>query len=303
VAGLVPDAHIGKGLGNQFLSDLSRAKAFILVIDMSGELDESGNPGKSNPRDDIKWLFMELDLWIKGILEKNFRQIEIKSKQGRLVEALSKQLSGIRFGEDELEKAVKNIDFKKENLLEISKRLRLLRPVIVAANKMDRPGAGENLERCKEKFPDLVFVPTYAEGDLVIKKAKKAGLLEMEEGDLVIKGGNDAQKKALLRVKEVYDRLGKKTGVQDLIDATVKRLSLVYAFPVVDETHLTDKDNRVLPDVFLVPKGITAKQFAYRIHTDIGEKYIYALDARRKMKISQDYEIENGDIIKIASAA
>src|SRR3989338_977131 len=36
VAGLVPGAHEGKGLGNQFLNDLNQADALIHIVDISG---------------------------------------------------------------------------------------------------------------------------------------------------------------------------------------------------------------------------------------------------------------------------
>ena len=42
VAGLVPGAHEGKGLGNKFLDDLRHADALIHVIDVSGMTDAEG---------------------------------------------------------------------------------------------------------------------------------------------------------------------------------------------------------------------------------------------------------------------
>src|SRR6056297_894349 len=42
VAGLVPDAHKGKGMGNKFLSDLSRADALVHIVDISGSLSANG---------------------------------------------------------------------------------------------------------------------------------------------------------------------------------------------------------------------------------------------------------------------
>jgi len=42
---------------------------------------------------------------------------------------------------------------------------------------------------------------------------------------------------------------------------------------------------------------------AFRIHTDIGKSFLYAVNARTKMRIKDDYELQNGDIIKIVSAA
>jgi ribosome-binding ATPase YchF (GTP1/OBG family) len=42
VAGLVPGAHEGKGLGNKFLDDLRKADALIHVVDVSGTTDAEG---------------------------------------------------------------------------------------------------------------------------------------------------------------------------------------------------------------------------------------------------------------------
>ena len=44
VAGLVPGAHEGKGLGNKFLDDLRHADALIHVVDVSGTTDAEGAP-------------------------------------------------------------------------------------------------------------------------------------------------------------------------------------------------------------------------------------------------------------------
>jgi (p)ppGpp synthase/HD superfamily hydrolase len=56
-----------------------------------------------------------------------------------------------------------------------------------------------------------------------------------------------------------------------------------------------------LPDAFLVPKGSTPREFAYIIHTDIGDKFMHAVDARKNMRISSDYELCDGDIIRIVT--
>ena len=64
--------------------------------------------------------------------------------------------------------------------------------------------------------------------------------------------------------------------------------------------YCTEKGN-VLPDAFLVPKGSTPREFAYIIHTDIGDKFMHAVDARKNMRIASDYELQDRDIIKIAT--
>ena len=44
VAGLVPGAHQGKGLGNQFLDDARQAHVLIHVVDIAGATDIQGQP-------------------------------------------------------------------------------------------------------------------------------------------------------------------------------------------------------------------------------------------------------------------
>ena len=44
VAGLVPGAHEGKGLGNQFLTDAMKADALIHVVDILAQLIFKDNP-------------------------------------------------------------------------------------------------------------------------------------------------------------------------------------------------------------------------------------------------------------------
>ncbi|MEM3012618.1 MAG: TGS domain-containing protein, partial [Candidatus Hadarchaeales archaeon] len=68
------------------------------------------------------------------------------------------------------------------------------------------------------------------------------------------------------------------------------------------ENKLTDKDGNVLPDAFLVPKGTTARQLAYRIHTELGESFLYAIDARTKRRVGEDHELKDGDVISIVAA-
>ena len=63
VAGLVPDAWQGRGLGNQFLDDLRQADALIHVVDASGSTDIEGNPvpaGSHDPLEDIDFLEREI---------------------------------------------------------------------------------------------------------------------------------------------------------------------------------------------------------------------------------------------------
>jgi hypothetical protein len=59
----------------------------------------------------------------------------------------------------------------------------------------------------------------------------------------------------------------------------------------------------VLPDAFLMKKGSTPHDVAFKVHNDIGKGFLYAVDARTRMRIKENHVLKNGDIIKIVSTA
>ena len=77
------------------------------------------------------------------------------------------------------------------------------------------------------------------------------------------------------------------------------RLSRRVAYPVQDDMHWIDGEGNILPDALLVPEGTTAKGLAYAVHSDLGDGFIRATDARSGRVIGADHEIQNGDIISI----
>ena len=78
---------------------------------------------------------------------------------------------------------------------------------------------------------------------------------------------------------------------------------MIVVYPVEDETHFCNKQGDVLPDAFLMKKGSTPHDLAFQVHTDIGKGFLYAVDARSKMRIKENHVLKNGDIIKIVSTA
>lgn len=78
VAGLVPGAHEGRGLGNKFLDDLRQADVLIHVVDASGSSDAEGNPlkpGERDPAEDVEFLREEILLWMEGIVQKAWEKV------------------------------------------------------------------------------------------------------------------------------------------------------------------------------------------------------------------------------------
>ena len=65
--------------------------------------------------------------------------------------------------------------------------------------------------------------------------------------------------------------------------------------------YLEDKDGNVLPDCFLLPEKSTALDFAYSLHTDLGEGFIRAIDVKTKMTVGKDHELKHRDVVEIIS--
>ncbi|MCS3901445.1 redox-regulated ATPase YchF [Methanococcus voltae] len=316
VAGLVPEAHKGKGMGNKFLDDLRQADAFILVVDASGKTDLEGNPAENhNPIEDVKFLLNELDMWIYNILSKNWDKLSRKAQQERKpAKIIAEQLSGLNISENQVLAAIRPLDdspikWTDEDMIKLATTLRKIsKPMIISANKADHTDAEANIEKLKEEFKDFLVIPTSAEIELALTKVSKANLVNYDGKTVVIneettKDLNEAQKNALMYMKNYADKFGG-TGIQDLVNrAYFELLDMIVVYPVEDENKYCDKKGNVLPDAHLVKKGTTAKELAYKIHTDIGDKFIYAVDAKKKIRIGADQELKDGDVIKIVSAA
>lgn len=316
VAGLVPDAWQGKGLGNQFLDDLRQADALINVIDVSGSTNIEGvpgNPGDHDPREDVMFLAKEIEMWIKSILESGFSKMARTAKMtgAKPEEILHERLAGLKMTEAQIKAAVRDVSppedplkWDENILLALSKKIReFSKPLIVAMNKADVAPPG-NTDLVKAIAEDAV--PTMAETELALKKAGTGGIVEYVQGgkSFRIKDGaklNEAQSRALdymSKNMEKYDG----TGVQECLEmAAFKTLDLIVVYPVEDETHYTDHSGNVLPDAFLIPRGATAKDMAYKVHTDLGDKFIRAVNARTKRTVGADYILQDGDVIRIVA--
>ena len=307
IAGLVPDAHLGKGLGNQFLSDIMQCDALIHVIDISGSTDIHGNqcsPGSHNPKEDIDFFEKEIDYWLLGILKKNWDKIR---KEQNFYDGLYKALSGLKISEDKTksltEKFSVNRDSSDEVLLNLVKEIRKeTKPMIIAANKIDIPEAQEILNKVKNDISYRI-VPCSADSELALRKATKLGLVDYNPGEneFKIKENVDERKKnALEKIrKNILDKYGS-TGVQKCLDSAVfDLLDMIVVFPVENIEKFSDKQGNVLPDALLIRKGSTALDLAYKIHEDIGKKFIAATDVRTHKNVSAKHELKHRDVISI----
>ena len=312
VAGLVPGAHEGKGMGNQFLDDLRQADVLIHVVDISGSTNEGGepvNPGEYDPAKDINFLEKELDFWYLGILKKGWQKFarEIQQTRQEVHKALAKQLSGVGVEEDMIEGQIKEleldpskpIDWSEDDLFKLAKNLRkITKPMIIACNKIDVPGAVDNFTRIENEFPDHMLIACSAESELALKEAAKKDLISYipgEEGFSINGELGEKQKKALEFIKENSIP----TGVQKILDEIVFDVLDRIAVHPGGVSKLEDSDGNVLPDCFLMRKGSTALDFAFRLHTDFGKNFIRAVDVKTKKTIGKDHVLNHLDIVEL----
>ncbi len=314
VAGLVPGAYKGRGLGNKFLDELRQARVFIHVIDASGSTDEEGRPveaGTHNPLDDVEFLEKEINMWMYGILERNWQRLvrKVLSEKLDITKVIHEQLSGTGIRLEAVIEAYRKTNKEYNNwgsedlIYFISQLLKIAKPMLIVANKADLPTATDNIKNLKENYSNVV--PVSAEAELALKRADEAGLIKYKSGndDFEIwdsKNLNENQKKALEYIREnVLQKYGG-TGVQKALNKAIfDLLDMIVVYPVEDDNKLCDQKGNVLPDAFLIPKGSKPREMAYEIHTDIGDKFLHAVDARINRRISSDHELKDGDIISI----
>jgi ribosome-binding ATPase YchF (GTP1/OBG family) len=320
VAGLVPGAWEGRGLGNQFLDEIRKADALLHVVDVSGSTDCEGRmcrQGEHDPLEDVKFLDNEITMWMNQILKKDWSKMARTAESGKedLVSLLESKLSGLAIKRYHIIESLRKADLNQDkpehwtddNIIDFLTILRnISKPTLIVANKIDLPKAEENIERLKESGYEVV--PCSAEAELALRRAGEKGLIKYTPGDckLTLKNSEKlttAQKRALKIIQEqILYKFGS-TGIQEAINtAFLQLLQMIAVYPVEDSEHLSDHKGRVLPDVYLVPYGTTARQLAYIIHTELGDSFIHAIDIRGKNRIGEDYILKDRDVISIVSA-
>ncbi len=315
VAGLVPGAYEGKGMGNQFLDDLRQADVLVHIVDISGSLNEKGEPvgaGNYDPAEDIRFLENELDMWYYQIFQRVWRKFAYTVNQTKenVVKAITKQFSGLKVTEEQVKAGIKNLDktiinWSDDDVKKLAVYFRKqTKPIIIAANKIDISGAEKNFEKIKKEFPDYTIIPCSAECELALKEASKHDMIDYVPGDADFRITNPEklshkQRKGLEFIKKNILAKYEFTGVQNVLnDAVLDVLDYIAVFPVPN-SKLTDTEGRILPDCFLVPKGTTALEFAFKVHTTMGKNFIRAIDVRTKMTLKKDQELKHGDVIEI----
>ncbi len=319
VAGLVPGAHKGKGLGNKFLSDLNEADVLIHIVDFSGETDEEGEPTENHdPREDIDFLENELDQWYLGILEKGIERFENKKRQPdiKLEEELAEQMSAFKTNKNQIKKLILKEDIEldpdtwsDDDKLCLARSIRkATKPMVIAANKLDTDKGLANFNEIvnDENYSHLEIVPCSAHAEKALKNADDQDIVDYWPGNPDFEILDDdalssEQREGLEEIKVFIEEF-EGTGVQSSLEAAVfDELGLKYVFPGGAD-GLGDDHGNILPDCFLVPSDSTVLDFAFEIHSDLGEGFLYGVDCRENRQVSGDREIESGDVIEIVTS-
>ena len=318
VAGLVPGASQGKGLGNKFLDDLREADVFIHIVDTSGTTNAEGKLVSSdenyNVSNDINFLEDELNRWFYNIFLKVWKSFARKTEMENLEfsEAVANQFSGLKVNVEHVKNVLRHLNFpekpstwSEKEITDFASELRKKsKPMIIAVNKVDTEKGKENYEKLKNEFPDLIIIPCSADSELALREAAKFDLIDYIPGEKEFKIKPNAklsekQKQALEKIKKDVLNVFQSTGVQKVLDSAVFSLLKYIAIFPAGATKLRDSKGNILPDCFLLPEGSTALDFAYFLHTDFGKNFIKAIDARTKRALGKDYQLKHRDALEI----
>lgn len=323
VAGLVPDAHKGKGLGNKFLNDLIQADVLLHIVDITGSLDKSGklvSIGENDPYEDILFLENEINLWFKEILEREdwtkFTK-GILTEKRKVVEALYDRLSGVKINKQQIILSLRKSNLEGRNpstwtdieLLEFAKTLRRIsKPILILANKIDKEISVDNLRGLKMKYLDQI-IPCSALAEHFLRKYHEDNVINYipgsEEFEIIDENKLTSQEIDMLKkIKiKILNRHGG-TGIQYALDyASFTIANQICVYPVSDINTYSDNKENVLPDAFLVKKGTFLRDFIReKIHSELAENFMFGIDAKTKKRLGENYELKDRDIIKIVTS-
>ncbi|KAK9446419.1 P-loop containing nucleoside triphosphate hydrolase protein [Limtongia smithiae] len=312
VAGLVPGAHEGRGLGNKFLDDLRHADALIHVVDVSGCTDAEGKATSGyDALQDVEWLRAEIMRWIEGNLMEKWGSIKRRhiNTKATAVETLQNQFSGYGSTSSVVQRCLDRIRLTQP--LE-SWGLHTIRqvvsafvdekfPTILALNKIDHPDADRCIYRISHTVKDdskIVF--TSAISEVFIKRLVKQGYAHYEEGGSdIITAKEDPEhvyglkpivdERLQMRIDTLRDMLfyrWKGTGIVHALQAAARTLNLVPVFTVRNIHTFTNSstDEGVFKDCVLVRRGTQVGTVLRRIMGDVPIAFVEGVGGVRVAK-------------------
>ncbi|KAF2000942.1 P-loop containing nucleoside triphosphate hydrolase protein [Amniculicola lignicola CBS 123094] len=305
VAGLVPGAHLGKGLGNRFLDDLRHADALVHVVDVSGTTDSEGKATRGyDPSQDIVWLRSEIVRWIQGNLMEKWgsikrRHVAVKSTA---VETLQNQFSGYGSTSSTVQRTLDRLSLKTplqdwddatiERVVNAFTDEKF--PTVIALNKIDHPDADKNVAKIAKMQDPNSIVLTSAISEVFLRKLAKQGFIRYTEGsefvdtrdDLIAAGDPSGgglkplDEKLANRIENLKDmvlyRFGS-TGVVQVLSRAAELLGLVPVFPVRNVNTFSSgsaSSTAAFRDCVLVKRGSTVGDVARKVMGDVPIAYV-----------------------------
>lgn len=311
VPGLIPGASEGKGMGNEFLDNIRDSEAIIHVFDASGMTAPDGTPLQESrdPVEDMESIEGEVIAWMADRIYRDWIKFARKADASgdRIERILETKVGtfGIRenqisliLGKDSFPAKLYNWE-KSHATMFASLVFKLIKPIIRVANKCDS-APSEYLENIRKFDGNAYFIS--GEYELTLEKAMGAGIINSLEKDFTISDkANQAQRNALEKIRG-FLASPYITRMDQILSHIVRNvLKYVVAYPVADESTWGDKKGNILPDAFLMPYGTTAHELAFKVHSDIGEGFIKAIDCRTKRAIGKDHVIEDSEVVRIVS--
>ncbi|ODV83404.1 hypothetical protein CANARDRAFT_80808 [[Candida] arabinofermentans NRRL YB-2248] len=314
VAGLIPGASQGLGLGNKFLDDLRSADALIHVVDVSGTTNAEGKATRGyDPIQDIQWLQDEIRLWIEGNLHKRWGSIVRRhtATKSSIVETLRAQFGGYGATAQLIAKAIDSIpnlppleQWDNEWITTVVIAfMRFKFPTVLALNKIDHPDADKNVSKIVLKYPDTKAVLTSAITEVFLRKLAKQNYIKYDGGEFIDtledlgseSGLKECDEKLLQRIENIKDmvlyRFGS-TGVVQVLQEAANVLELIPVFTVRNiNTFTGNSGTAVFRDCTLIKKGTTVAQVARYI---MGEVTVAAIEGVGGKRISADDTIDIG---------
>ncbi|KAL4977338.1 P-loop containing nucleoside triphosphate hydrolase protein [Aspergillus desertorum] len=314
VAGLVPGAHQGRGLGNKFLDDLRQADALIHVVDVSGTTDAEGKATRGyDPSQDIEWLRSEIVRWVLGNLMQKWGSIKRRHMaiKATAVETLQNQFSGYGSTPSTVVRCLDRLALKEpleewsdetvEQVVEafIDEKF----PTVFALNKIDHPDADKNISKIAKMQDPQRIVLCSAISEVFLRKLAKQNYIKYTEGsefvdtreDLIADGDPDGgglremDEKLKTRVENLRDmvlyRFGS-TGVVQCLSRAAEILGLVPVFPVRNlHTFSSGAGTAAFRDCVLVKRNSTVGDVARKVMGDVPISYIEGVGG---VRVSED---------------
>lgn len=314
VAGLVPNAHLGRGLGNKFLSDLTEADCLIHIVDVSGTTDAEGKATRGyDPLQDIEWLQDEIFRWILGNLTERWGSVVRKhtATKSTTLESLRQQLGGYSANKKLIGQALDLIpnlpplqEWDDAMIAKVVKAFMQVKfPTVLALNKMDHPDSDKNVSKIILKYPDSKIILTSSITEVLLRKLANQNYIKYDSGtefvdtidDLPDSGLKPIDDKLRNRLDNIRDlvlyRFGS-TGVVQLLQVAADVLQLVPMYPVRNiHTYTGGSGDQVFRDCILVKKGTSVVSGARTIMGDVTIAHIEGVGGGR---VSEEDTIDVG---------